>query len=101
MGHINQPDTLNVWDECTTIIFGPCICDKEDYVSPFYATFNINDKMLHNYMFYSRASHNLMPRKIMEKLGLDITIPYHDLYSFNSIKFKCEGLIKDMVVTLA
>jgi hypothetical protein len=53
------------------------------------------------YMLDSVASHKLMPKKIMEKLGLEITRPYHDLYSFNSRKFKCEGLIKDMVVTLA
>jgi hypothetical protein len=26
---------------------------------------------------------------------------YHDLYSFNARKVKCDGLIKDMEVTLA
>jgi hypothetical protein len=77
------------------------IDDKEDYVAPFYVTLNIHDKMLHNCMLDSGASHNLMPKIVMEKLGLEITRPYHDLYSFDSIKFKCEGLIKDMVVTLA
>jgi hypothetical protein len=42
-----------------------------------------------------------MPKIFMEKLGLKITKPYHDLYSFESRKVKCEGLIKDMVATLA
>jgi hypothetical protein len=46
------------------------------------------------------ASHNLMPKLFMENLGLEITRPYHDIYSFNARKVKCDGLIKDMVVTL-
>ena len=37
----------------------------------------------------------------MEKLGLDITNPYKDLYSFDSRKVKCIGLIKDLCITLA
>jgi hypothetical protein len=42
-----------------------------------------------------------MPKSVMEHLGLEITRPYHDLYSFDSRKVKCEGMIKDLVVTLA
>ena len=55
---------------------------------------------LHNAIFYSGASHNLMPKIIMECLGLDITRPYKDLYSFDSREVKCLGLIKDLVVSL-
>lgn len=51
-------------------------------------------------MFDSRASHNLMPKAIMERLGLDITREYHDLYSFYSSKVRCLGVIKDLVVSL-
>jgi len=51
-------------------------------------------------MFNSGASHNLMPKAIMECLGLDITRPYKDLYSFDSREVKCLGLIKDLVVSL-
>ncbi len=51
-------------------------------------------------MFDSRASHNLMPKAIMDKLGLDITQQYHDLYSFDSSRVRCIGLIKDLVVSL-
>lgn len=52
-------------------------------------------------MLDSSASHNLMPKIVMEKLGLEITRPYKDLYSFDSIKVRCLGLIKDLCVTLA
>ena len=55
---------------------------------------------LHNTMLDSGASHNLMPKVIMDNLGLDITRPYKDMYSFDSIKFKCICLIKDLVVSL-
>jgi hypothetical protein len=47
------------------------------------------------------ASHNVMPKVAMDELGLDITKPYLDLYSFDSMKVKCLGFIKDMVVTLS
>jgi hypothetical protein len=99
-GSTNPPDTLNVQDESPTIVFGPHIDDKEESVAPFYVTLNIHDKMLHNCMLDSGASHNLMPKVVMEKLGLEITRPYHDLYSFDARKVKCYGMIKDMVVTL-
>jgi hypothetical protein len=67
----------------------------------FYIGLNIHDKTLHNAILDSGASHNLMPEVVMEKLGLDITRPYKDLYSFDSSKVKCIGLIKDLCVSLA
>lgn len=55
---------------------------------------------LHNAMLDLGASHNLTPKMIMDNLGLDITRPYKDLYSFDSRKVRCLGLIKDLVVSL-
>ena len=57
--------------------------------------------ILHNAMLDSGASHNLIPRVVVESLGLDITRPYKYLFLFYSRKVKCLGLIRDMVVTLA
>jgi len=51
-------------------------------------------------MFDSGASHNLMPKSVMEKLNLDITTPYKDLFSFDSSQVKCLGLIKYLCVSL-
>lgn len=51
-------------------------------------------------MLDSEASHNLMPKAVMEKLGLDVTRKYHDLYSFDSSRVHCIGLIKYLVVSL-
>jgi hypothetical protein len=48
----------------------------------------------------SGASHNLMPKIVMEELGLEVTKAYHDLYSFDSRRVQCLGVIKDLVVSL-
>ena len=51
-------------------------------------------------MFDSSASQNLIPKSVMERLYLDITKPYKDLFSFDSSQVKCFGLIKDLCVSL-
>ena len=51
-------------------------------------------------MFDSGASHNLMPKIVMDILGLAITRPYKDLYSFDSREVKFLGLIRDLDVSL-
>ena len=61
---------------------------------------NVHDMVLHNAMLDSGASHNLILKGVVESLGLEITRPYKDLYSFDSKRVKCLGLIKDMVVYL-
>jgi len=52
-------------------------------------------------MLDSGASHNLMPKVLMERLGLEITKPYKDLYSFDSSRVKSLGLIKYLCLNLA
>ena len=74
--------------------------DLKDSCPPFYISLNIHDKFLHNCLQDSGASHNLMPKVVMDELGLRITKPYHDLFSFDSRKVKSLGLIKDLVVNL-
>ena len=97
-----QSDTLELRDDAPTIFLGPRIEDMdEEDVPPFYVSLYIHDMILHNAMLDSGASHNLMPRVVVETLGLEITRPYKDLFSFDSRKVRCLELIKDMVVTLA
>jgi hypothetical protein len=93
-------DSVNLQDENPTIIFGPKIEDKDDSSPPFYNSLNIHDKVLHKILMDSGASHNLMPKTVMDELGLEVTKAYHDLYSFDSRKVQCLGVIKDLVVTL-
>jgi hypothetical protein len=97
----SHSDVINLEDDRPNITFGPHFEGSKDNIAPFYITLNIHDQLLHNCMLDSGASHNVMPKIIMEKLGLQITRPYGNLYSFDSRKVKCMGMIKDLVVTLA
>ena len=92
---------VNVEDDQPELIFCSALegQSEDSDVAPFYISLRLHDYVLHNAMFDSGASHNLMPKEIMEKLGLDITRKYHDLYSFDSSRVRCIGLIKDLVVT--
>jgi hypothetical protein len=96
-GHRYPPGSQ---DEKSTIILVPLVEYRDDSSPPFNTSLNIHDKVLHNYLMDLGASHNLMPKIFMEELGLEITKSYHDLYSFDSRKVKCLGVIKDLVVSL-
>jgi hypothetical protein len=97
----NHPiDSINLQDEKPVVILGPMIEDRDDSSPPFYTSLNIHDKVLHNCLMVSRASHNLMPKTVMDELGLEVTKAYHDLYSFDSRRVQCLWVIKDLVVTL-
>jgi ribonuclease HI len=102
VGSTNHSDTVNLTDDQPELLFGPEVDGQIDtgVVAPFYISLNIHDLILHNAMLDSGASHNLMPKAVMEKLGLEVTRPYKDLHSFDSSKVRCIGLIKDLCITL-
>jgi hypothetical protein len=97
----SQVDVINLEDNKLNIIFGPHFEGARDTVTPFYITLTMHDHLLHNCMLDFGASHNVMPKSIMDRLGVEITRPYGDLYSFDLRKVKCVGMIKDLVVNLA
>ena len=83
------------------VVFGPHVEEHGLATPPFYVTLVIHDLLLHNCMLDFGASHNIFPLYFMEKLGLQITRPYKDLYYFESKRVKGLGMIKDLVVNLA
>jgi ribonuclease HI len=93
-------DCINLQDERPAVVLGSMVEDRDDSSPPFYTSLNIHDKVLHNCLMDSGASHNLMPKAVMEELGLEVTRAYHDLYSFDSRRVQCLGVIKDLVVSL-
>jgi ribonuclease HI len=93
-------DSINLQDEKPAVVLGPMVEDRDDSSSPFYTSLNIHDKVLHNCLMDSGASHNLMPKLVMEELGLEVTRAYHDLYSFDSRRVQCLGVIKELAVSL-
>jgi ribonuclease HI len=93
-------DFISLQDERPAVVLGPMVEDRDDSSPPFYTSLNIHDKVLHNCLMDSGASHNLMPKVVMEELGLEVTRAYHDLYSFDSRRVQCLGVIKDLAVSL-
>ena len=89
-------DSVNLNDDQPELIFGPDVNGKhqDGAIPPFYISLTVHEQILHNAILDSGASHNLMPKVIMETLNLDITRPYKDLFSFGSSKVKCLGVIK-------
>lgn len=93
-------DSVNLQYDKPAIVLSPMIEPADNNSPSFYVSLTIHDKILHNCLLDTGANHNLMPKAVMEELGLDITRPYHDLFSFDSRKVKCLGLIKDLATTL-
>jgi len=94
-------DYVNLQDDKQVIVLSPMIKNYEDNSPSFYVSLTIHDKIFHNCLLETRANHNLMPKAAMDKLGLDITKPYYDLFYFDSRKVECLGLIKDLAITLS
>ena len=71
---------VNLQEEHPKIFIGSALADKTKSDSnsspPFYITLTIHDQMIHNCLLDSGASHSLMPKEVMEALGLSITKPY-------------------------
>jgi hypothetical protein len=59
-------DSINLQDENPKVVLGPMVEDRDDSSPPFYTSLNIHDKVLHNCLMDSGASHNLMPKIVME-----------------------------------
>jgi hypothetical protein len=69
----SQSGVINLEDYKPNINFGPHFEGAKDIITPFYITLNMHDQLLHNCMLDSGASHNVMPKSIMDRLGLKIT----------------------------
>jgi len=97
----SHADVINLEDDKPTIMVGLHYENARDSIAHFYIMLIVHDHLLHNCMLYSGAFHHVIPKDIMEKSGLEITRPYRYLYSFDSRKVKCMGMIKYLVVNLA
>jgi hypothetical protein len=65
-----QSDILNLQDERPILMCVPRIGERGEAIAPFYISLTAHEHILHNCMLDSGASHNLMPKIVMEKLGL-------------------------------
>jgi hypothetical protein len=68
---------------------------------PFFVSLEINDQWLHNCMYDSGASSNIITKGIMQRLGLKVTRPYHNVCAMDSREIETHGIIIDLPVKLA
>jgi hypothetical protein len=68
---------------------------------PFFVSLEINDQWLHNCMYDSGASSNIITKGIMQRLGLKVTRPYHNVCAMDSREIETHGIIIDFPVKLA
>ena len=62
-----QSNILELTDDNPTISFGLKVENMDDEeVPPFYLSLNLHDMVVHNAMLDSGASHNLMPKGVVE-----------------------------------
>jgi hypothetical protein len=66
---------VNLTNDQPKLLFGLEVDGRDDTrdVAPFYISLNIHDLILHSAMLDSGASHNLMPKAVIKKLGLEVT----------------------------
>ena len=65
-------DSVNLQDDKPAIVLSPMIEPADNNSPYFYVSLTIHDKILHNCVLDTGASHNLMPKAVMEELGIDI-----------------------------
>jgi hypothetical protein len=63
-------DVISLQDENPSITTGPHIEDVSDASLPFYISLNFHDKITHNCLLDLGSSHNVMPKVVMEELGV-------------------------------
>lgn len=74
-----EGDVTSLQDEKHSVVFSRSSNMIDENVPPFYVTLKIHDFLLYNCMLDFGASHNLMPKVIMDQLQLEVTRTYHDL----------------------
>lgn len=68
-------------------------------INLFFLTLDINDRLLNNCMLDSRASTNVMTKKVMEQLNLIISRPYNNICSMDFKRVEVLGVVKDLQVS--
>lgn len=88
-----RANLMNLYDDALEIVICNPLDGHDLLTTSFYNTLELQDLHVHNYLYDYGASHSLMPLVVMEKLGLEIIGPYKDLYSFDSKRVQCFGMI--------
>ena len=73
---------------------------KEDH-PPFVVSMMVNELCLHNCMYDSGASSNVITQKVMDQLSVKITRPYRNVIAMDSRAVEVTGIILGLQLKLA
>ncbi|KAH9297485.1 hypothetical protein KI387_029167, partial [Taxus chinensis] len=73
---LETPPELEDLGEAHEVYLGTCLVDSQLNVDPFFTTLIIKDRVLHNCMFDSGASCNVMPIEVMNEMDIKLIAPY-------------------------
>jgi hypothetical protein len=76
------------------------ICRKSGKHAPFFISLMVNEFTLHNCMLDSGSTTNIMPLKVVQQLGLEISRPYKNVCGVDSKRITICGIIKDLRIIL-
>jgi hypothetical protein len=62
--------SMNLQREKPALILRPLLEDRDDSSPVFYTSLNVPNKILHNCLMESFVSHHLIPKYVMDELGL-------------------------------
>ncbi|KAH9303231.1 hypothetical protein KI387_014814, partial [Taxus chinensis] len=94
------PRALEDLGEAPEVYFGTYLVESQLNVDPFFTTLIIKDRLLHNYMFDSGASCNVMPLEVMNKLDIKVKVAYGSCTAMDSREVSVVGCVKGLVVQL-
>ncbi|KAH9291178.1 hypothetical protein KI387_043631, partial [Taxus chinensis] len=98
---LEKPQVLEELGEPPEVYLGTSLVKSQLNVDPFFTTLVIKDKLLHNCMFDSGASCNVMPLEVMNELGIKVITTYGKCIAMDSREVPVVGCVKDLVVQLA
>ncbi|KAH9312413.1 hypothetical protein KI387_027448, partial [Taxus chinensis] len=67
---LETPPTLEELGEPPEVFLGTSLVESQLNVDPFFTTMIIKDRLLHNCMFNSGASCNVMPLEVMNEMDI-------------------------------
>jgi hypothetical protein len=94
---INNPREYN---EDVPVILHSMDWTREDH-PPFFVSLMVNNMLLHNCMFDFGPSSNIITKKVMQQLNLNVTRPYHNVCAMDSMEINNVGIILNLRVRLA
>ncbi|KAH9298556.1 hypothetical protein KI387_030238, partial [Taxus chinensis] len=98
---LETPPPMEDFGEAPEVYLGTSLVDSQLNVDPFFTTFLVKDRLLHNCMFDLGASCNIMPLEVMNELDIKLTIAYGKCTAMDSREVPVVGCVKGLVVQLA